>query len=166
MKTRFSYAFPKEFPYRMNHVSHLCSWLQTSVFFSLSTLFFGLVEGVFLHLLTASKKLASHLKLKGWVKLELYFVFFLFCFFQILECEFYLLELMVSGGKRCVSVCFCFVDCVPFYWMQRSLFIFFVQDCCLIVYHPYRPLLQYVQDMGQEDMLLPLAWYGSLCSLT
>uniref|UniRef100_A0A671TBT2 Cyclin-C-like n=1 Tax=Sinocyclocheilus anshuiensis TaxID=1608454 RepID=A0A671TBT2_9TELE len=32
------------------------------------------------------------------------------------------------------------------------------QDCCLIVYHPYRPLLQYVQDMGQEDMLLPLAW--------
>ncbi|KAG8522142.1 Cyclin-C [Galemys pyrenaicus] len=62
IKTRFSYAFPKEFPYRMNH---------------------------------------------------------------ILECEFYLLELM---------------------------------DCCLIVYHPYRPLLQYVQDMGQEDMLLPLAW--------
>ncbi|MBN3305735.1 CCNC protein, partial [Amia calva] len=44
---------------------------------------------------------------------------------MILECEFYLLELM---------------------------------DCCLIVYHPYRPLLQYVQDMGQEDMLLPLAW--------
>ncbi|KAJ7409544.1 cyclin C [Willisornis vidua] len=44
---------------------------------------------------------------------------------EILECEFYLLELM---------------------------------DCCLIVYHPYRPLLQYVQDMGQEDMLLPLAW--------
>uniref|UniRef100_A0A3Q3JVB1 Cyclin-like domain-containing protein n=1 Tax=Monopterus albus TaxID=43700 RepID=A0A3Q3JVB1_MONAL len=33
-----------------------------------------------------------------------------------------------------------------------------VTDCCLIVYHPYRPLLQYVQDMGQEDMLLPLAW--------
>ncbi|XP_025754724.1 cyclin-C isoform X1 [Oreochromis niloticus] len=62
LKTRFSFAFPKEFPYRMNH---------------------------------------------------------------ILECEFYLLELM---------------------------------DCCLIVYHPYRPLLQYVQDMGQEDMLLPLAW--------
>lgn len=35
---------------------------------------------------------------------------------------------------------------------------FYFQDCCLIVYHPYRPLLQYVQDMGQEDMLLPLAW--------
>lgn len=33
---------------------------------------------------------------------------------QILECEFYLLELM---------------------------------DCCLILYHPYRPLLQYMQDI-------------------
>ena len=62
LKTRFSYAFLKEFPYKMNH---------------------------------------------------------------LLECEFYLLELM---------------------------------DCCLIVYHPYRPLFQYVQDMGQEDILLSLAW--------
>uniref|UniRef100_A0A2K5RW59 Cyclin-like domain-containing protein n=1 Tax=Cebus imitator TaxID=2715852 RepID=A0A2K5RW59_CEBIM len=44
---------------------------------------------------------------------------------HILECEFYLLQLM---------------------------------DCCLIVYHPYSPLLQHVQDVGQEDMLLPLAW--------
>lgn len=39
------------------------------------------------------------------------------------------------------------------------------QDCCLIVYHPYRPLLQYVQDMGQEDMLLPLAWYCTVLCL-
>ncbi|XP_044256094.1 cyclin-C isoform X2 [Tribolium madens] len=32
-------------------------------------------------------------------------------------------------------------------------------DCCLIVYQPYRPLLQLVQDMGQEqDQLLTLAW--------
>nr|XP_039320000.1 cyclin-C-like [Saimiri boliviensis boliviensis] len=62
LKTRFSYAFPEEFPYRENH---------------------------------------------------------------ILECEFYVLELM---------------------------------DRCLIVHHPNRPLLQCVQDMGQEDMLLPLAW--------
>lgn len=46
------------------------------------------------------------------------------------------------------------------------VYIFFVQDCCLIVYHPYRPLLQYVQDMGQEDMLLPLAWCGTFCSPT
>ncbi|XP_022101920.1 cyclin-C-like [Acanthaster planci] len=44
---------------------------------------------------------------------------------QVLECEFFLLEIM---------------------------------DCCLIVFHPYRPLMQYVADLGQEDILLPLAW--------
>uniref|UniRef100_A0A672S181 Cyclin-C n=1 Tax=Sinocyclocheilus grahami TaxID=75366 RepID=A0A672S181_SINGR len=46
--------------------------------------------------------------------------------------------------------------------LQKCIFEYYVlmifKDCCLIVYHPYRPLLQYVQDMGQEDMLLPLAW--------
>ena len=31
-------------------------------------------------------------------------------------------------------------------------------DCCLIVYHPYRPLTQYIMDMGQKDSLLPTAW--------
>ncbi|XP_033637692.1 cyclin-C-like isoform X2 [Asterias rubens] len=44
---------------------------------------------------------------------------------QVLECEFFLLEIM---------------------------------DCCLIVFHPYRPLMQYVADLGQEEILLPLAW--------
>ncbi|XP_037950299.1 cyclin-C [Teleopsis dalmanni] len=62
IKTKFSYAYEQEFPYRTNH---------------------------------------------------------------ILECEFYLLENL---------------------------------DCCLIVYQPYRPLLQLVQDMGQEEHLLTLSW--------
>lgn len=31
-------------------------------------------------------------------------------------------------------------------------------DCCLIVYQPYRPLLVFVQDIGQEDQLLTVAW--------
>lgn len=62
IKTKFSYAYTQEFPYRTNH---------------------------------------------------------------ILECEFYLLENL---------------------------------DCCLIVFQPYRPLLQLVQDMGQEDQLLTLSW--------
>lgn len=53
IKNKFSYAYPNEFPYRINHV---------------------------------------------------------------LECEFYLLELM---------------------------------DCCLILYHPYRPLVQYMQDIKE-----------------
>lgn len=44
---------------------------------------------------------------------------------QILECEFFLLELL---------------------------------DCCLIVFHPYRPLTKYVTDMGQEGDILPFAW--------
>ncbi|XP_046438598.1 cyclin-C-like [Daphnia pulex] len=30
-------------------------------------------------------------------------------------------------------------------------------DCCLVVYQPYRPLVQFVQDIGQED-LLGLSW--------
>ncbi|XP_064614892.1 cyclin-C-like [Liolophura sinensis] len=44
---------------------------------------------------------------------------------NVLECEFYLLEMM---------------------------------DCCLVLYHPYRPLLQYVADLGGDDSLLPHAW--------
>ncbi|XP_067669409.1 cyclin-C-like isoform X2 [Haliotis asinina] len=44
---------------------------------------------------------------------------------NVLECEFYLLEMM---------------------------------DCCLILYHAYRPLMQYCGDLGSESDLLPLAW--------
>ncbi len=33
-----------------------------------------------------------------------------------------------------------------------------MMDCCLIVYHPYRPLTHYVGDLGQQDTLLPTAW--------
>ena len=33
------------------------------------------------------------------------------------------------------------------------------QDCCLVVYHPYRPLVQYVSDISNtDDGILPLAW--------
>ena len=31
-------------------------------------------------------------------------------------------------------------------------------DCCLVVFQPYRPLVQYSQDLGAEDSILPLAW--------
>ncbi|KAF3849747.1 hypothetical protein F7725_019466 [Dissostichus mawsoni] len=67
LKTRFSYAFPKEFQYRMNH---------------------------------------------------------------ILECEFYLLELM---------------------------------DCCLIVYHPYRPLLQTDLCLLYPPFMIALACLHVAC---
>jgi cyclin-C len=36
---------------------------------------------------------------------------------------------------------------------------FFTKDCCLILYHPYRPLVQFVSDLGPEDyQLLQVAW--------
>jgi len=31
-------------------------------------------------------------------------------------------------------------------------------DCCLVVFQPYRPLVQYCQDLGYEDSVLPIAW--------
>lgn len=35
-------------------------------------------------------------------------------------------------------------------------------DCCLVVYHPYRPLVQYVNDinilLSDKETLLPIAW--------
>ena len=34
-----------------------------------------------------------------------------------------------------------------------------MMDCCLIVYHPYRPLTQYVTDLGMEESVLPIAWH-------
>ena len=33
-----------------------------------------------------------------------------------------------------------------------------MMDCCLILYHPYRPLTQYVQDWTDKDVVLPVAW--------
>jgi cyclin C len=31
-------------------------------------------------------------------------------------------------------------------------------DCCLVVFQPYRPLVQYCQDLGAEESVLPVAW--------
>ena len=42
--------------------------------------------------------------------------------------------------------------------------LFFVfQDCCLVVYHPYRPLKLYCEDLtngcaANQESILPLAW--------
>ena len=33
------------------------------------------------------------------------------------------------------------------------------QDCCLILYHPYRPLIQFISDLCPDDTnLLQTAW--------
>jgi len=31
-------------------------------------------------------------------------------------------------------------------------------DCCLVVFQPYRPLVQFCQDLGAENNVLPVAW--------
>jgi len=57
--------------------------------------------------------------------------------------------------------------------MECEFLLIELLDCCLIVFHPYRPLTQYVADLGQQEALLPTAWrivndtyrYQSWCSL-
>jgi len=42
---------------------------------------------------------------------------------------------------------------------EAEFFLLEQMDCCLIVYHPYRPLLQIFQDFSSHDeSLLPLSW--------
>lgn len=41
---------------------------------------------------------------------------------------------------------------------ECEFFLLEMMDCCLVLYQPYRPLIQYAQDLGHEDSILPLAW--------
>ena len=41
---------------------------------------------------------------------------------------------------------------------SAEFYLLELMDCCLIVYQPYRPLLQYVEDFGHKDKVLQLAW--------
>lgn len=42
--------------------------------------------------------------------------------------------------------------------LECEFFLLEAMDCCLILYHPYRPLLQYIQELGQDENLLQTAW--------
>lgn len=42
--------------------------------------------------------------------------------------------------------------------MECEFLLLEMLDCCLIIFHPYRPLTQYIADLGQEEILLPTAW--------
>jgi len=42
--------------------------------------------------------------------------------------------------------------------LEAEFFLLELMDCCLIVYHPYRPLLQFFQDLPHDDSLLQMAW--------
>lgn len=46
----------------------------------------------------------------------------------------------------------------PLQVMECEFLLLEMLDCCLVIFHPYRPLTQYVTDLGQEDVLLPTAW--------
>lgn len=42
---------------------------------------------------------------------------------------------------------------------ECEFYLLEVMDCCLIVYHPYRPLVQFVSDMCPDDtQMLQVAW--------
>ncbi|XP_022238105.1 cyclin-C-like isoform X2 [Limulus polyphemus] len=42
--------------------------------------------------------------------------------------------------------------------LECEFFLLEMMDCCLVLYHAYRPLVQYVHDIGPEDNLLHMAW--------
>jgi len=44
--------------------------------------------------------------------------------------------------------------------LECEFFLLENMDCCLVIFQPYRPLVQFCQDLGQglEDSLLPVAW--------
>jgi len=42
---------------------------------------------------------------------------------------------------------------------ECEFYLLEVMDCCLILYHPYRPLIQFVSDLCPDDtVLLQVAW--------
>jgi len=42
--------------------------------------------------------------------------------------------------------------------IETEFYLLELMDCSLVVYHPYRNLLQYIEDFGHKDKVLPLAW--------
>ena len=44
----------------------------------------------------------------------------------------------------------------PHCWAADDCWCVCLQDCCLVLFHPYQPLTQYAADMGQEKEILPL----------
>lgn len=42
--------------------------------------------------------------------------------------------------------------------LECEFFLLEMMDCCLVLYHPYRPLTEYFKELAHEDTLYPLAW--------
>ena len=47
---------------------------------------------------------------------------------------------------------------IVFQVYECEFFILETMNCCLILYHPYRSLTQYVREMSEDDNFLSLAW--------
>uniref|UniRef100_A0A8D8RH97 Cyclin-C n=1 Tax=Cacopsylla melanoneura TaxID=428564 RepID=A0A8D8RH97_9HEMI len=79
-------------------------------------------------------------------------------------------EFGVISGSRLLSTCqtvvknklnYAYAQEFPYrtnHILECEFYLLEHLDCCLIVFQPYRPLLQLVQDIGHEDQLLALAW--------
>ncbi|XP_055849407.1 cyclin-C [Episyrphus balteatus] len=80
-------------------------------------------------------------------------------------------EFGVISNSRLISICqsviktkfnYAYAQEFPYrinHILECEFYLLENLDCCLIVYQPYRPLLQLVQDIGgQEDNFLTLAW--------
>ncbi|XP_048746302.1 cyclin-C isoform X1 [Ostrea edulis] len=42
--------------------------------------------------------------------------------------------------------------------LECEFFLLEMMDCCLVLYHPYRPLTEYFKELPHEDSMYPLAW--------
>ena len=42
--------------------------------------------------------------------------------------------------------------------LECEFFLLENMDCCLVVFQPYRPLVQCCADLGAEETVLPVAW--------
>lgn len=42
--------------------------------------------------------------------------------------------------------------------LECEFYLLEMMDCCLILYHAYRPLVHYVQDWTNKDQILQTAW--------
>lgn len=79
-------------------------------------------------------------------------------------------EFGVISNSRLISTCqtviknkylFAYPQEFPYkitHVLECEFFLLEMMDCCLVMYHPYRPLMHYVSDLGDQDRILPLAW--------
>ncbi|RXG57612.1 Cyclin-C [Armadillidium vulgare] len=79
-------------------------------------------------------------------------------------------EFGVISNSRLISTCqtviknkfgYAYSQEFPFrmnHVLECEFYLLESMDCCLIVYQPYRPLVQYMQDLGAESEVLQLGW--------